>query len=70
VRLRCLVHEDEWSMDEVFKQLGTAFGGEVSKFCLLDDKGKPKMVKKSKDHFALLLLWSIKQNGTLNVAEC
>lgn len=64
-----LVYEKEWTMEEVFRQLGVAFGSEISKFCMVDNKGKPKMVKKTKDHFALLLIWAVKMDE-IHVEEC
>jgi hypothetical protein len=64
------VEVDEWRMDTFFEKVRKAMGEEtLSKLCLLDDQGQPKLVKRTEDHFDILIIWAVKL-GKLNISKC
>jgi hypothetical protein len=64
------VEESDWVLDTFFEKVGNALGEHnLQRVCMHDHEGKPKLVRRSQDHFAILLLWAIKI-GKLIVEEC
>uniref|UniRef100_A0A914CD72 Uncharacterized protein n=1 Tax=Acrobeloides nanus TaxID=290746 RepID=A0A914CD72_9BILA len=58
-----LFDETEWKLEPFFTKMGKAAGRKLDQLCFTDAKGNTKVVRKSEDHFALLLIWAIKMDG-------